>query len=177
MIPHDSLSHTQKTKNKRTCLTRCNNELHFPTINRITMLSHNDPKNYIFTYMTRGTMFSHIWSEELHFHAVKQGTMFPHDYPDKYVCLRTRTCAQRITQVRVLLPVTGASMSIIVFSCRNNAAPSFMSFNATPSSSLPSSIKCCFITSIFGLPLESNISDVLSLWAGGKGTPETDRSS
>ena len=59
------------------------------------------------------------------------------------------------------LPVTGASMSIIVFSCLNKAAPSFIILRAVSSVTRPSRIKCCLRTSGLGFPLESNTSLML----------------
>lgn len=56
------------------------------------------------------------------------------------------------------IPVTGASMSIIVFSCLNKDAPLLIIFKATSSCSLPSKIKCCLRTSGLGLSLLSNTS-------------------
>ena len=74
----------------------------------------------------------------------------------------------------LILPVTGASSSIIVFSALSSAAPSLMIFKAVCSSSLPSRMKCCFNTSGFGLlVLESNTSARVSLLEGGKGTPRS----
>ena len=71
-----------------------------------------------------------------------------------------------------ILPVTGASSSIIVFSALSSAAPSLMIFKAVCSSSLPSRMKCCFRTSGLGLlVLESNTSAMVSLLEGGNGTP------
>lgn len=70
-------------------------------------------------------------------------------------------------------PVTGASISIIVFSERNSMAPSVMMRNAAASSMRPSSMKCCLSTSGFGLPelRLSNTSATVSLCAGGNRTP------
>lgn len=71
-----------------------------------------------------------------------------------------------------MLPVTGASMSIIVFSERNNVAPSFMILRAAASSIRPSRMKCCLSTSGRGLFVrESNTSEAVSLLLGGNGTP------
>jgi len=70
------------------------------------------------------------------------------------------------------IPVTGASMSIIVFSDLRRAAPSLMILSATFSSILPSSMKCCFKISVRGLfVLASNTSAIVSLCDGGNGTP------
>lgn len=70
------------------------------------------------------------------------------------------------------LPVTGASISIIVFSDLSRAAPSCMIRKAAASSIRPSSIKCCLSTSDWGLPVRaSNTSATVNLWLGGKGTP------
>ena len=71
------------------------------------------------------------------------------------------------------LPVTGASMSIMVFSCRRSAAPSLMIRNATSSVTRPSRMKCCFRTSGLGLPLASKASLIVTLWLGGNGTAES----
>lgn len=70
-------------------------------------------------------------------------------------------------------PVTGASMSIIVFSLRSSVAPSWMMRTAAASSMRPSSMKCCLRTSGKGLPLprRSNTSATVSLWLGGNRTP------
>jgi hypothetical protein len=71
------------------------------------------------------------------------------------------------------LPVTGASMSIIVFSDRSNVAPSLIIRRAAASSIRPSSMKCCFRTSGRGFAVRvSNTSVVVSLWLGGNGTPK-----
>lgn len=83
--------------------------------------------------------------------------------------------ACRIVHWYQYLPVTGASISIIVFSCRKSAAPSFIILRATSSVTLPSNMKCCLKTSGRGLPLESNTSLMVSLWLGGNGTPKTDK--
>lgn len=70
------------------------------------------------------------------------------------------------------VPVTGASISIIVFSDLSRAAPSCMIRKAAASSIRPSSIKCCLSTSDWGLPVRaSNTSATVNLWLGGKGTP------
>ena len=73
------------------------------------------------------------------------------------------------------LPVTGASMSIMVFSCRRSAAPSLMIRNATSSVTRPSRMKCCFRTSGLGLPLASKASLIVTLWLGGNGTAESEK--
>ena len=71
------------------------------------------------------------------------------------------------------LPVTGASMSIIVFSDLRRAAPSLMILSAAFSSSRPSRMKCCLRTSGLGLLVrESNTSAIVILFAGGNGTAE-----
>ena len=71
------------------------------------------------------------------------------------------------------LPVTGASMSIIVFSDLSRAAPSLMILSAAFSSSRPSRMKCCLRTSGLGLLVrESNTSAIVILFAGGNGTAE-----
>ena len=70
-------------------------------------------------------------------------------------------------------PVTGASTSIIVFSCLMMAAPSLMILSATSSDTRPSAMKCCFSTSCRGLPFASNTSLIVSLFAGGNSTAET----
>ncbi len=69
-------------------------------------------------------------------------------------------------------PVTGASMSIIVFSWRSRAAPSLMMRRAAASSIRPSKMKCCLSTSGRGLPVfVSNTSATDNLRLGGNGTP------
>lgn len=69
-------------------------------------------------------------------------------------------------------PVTGASISIMVFSDLRSAAPSLMIFKAALSSIRPSRMKCCFNTSGLGLLVRgSNTSEMVSLLEGGKGTP------
>lgn len=76
-------------------------------------------------------------------------------------------CSRRYT-----VPVTGASISIIVFSDLSRVAPSCMIRKAADSSIRPSSIKCCLSTSDWGLPVRaSNTSATVNLWLGGKGTP------
>lgn len=71
-------------------------------------------------------------------------------------------------------PVTGASISIIVFSCFSIWAPSLMIRRATDSSNRPSRMKCCFKTSALGLPVFSSYtSDSVNLFASGTGTPDT----
>ena len=71
------------------------------------------------------------------------------------------------------LPVTGASISTIVFSDLSKAAPSLIIFRAALSSILPSKIKCCFKISGLGLLVRwSKTSGMVSRWAGGNGTPE-----
>lgn len=73
-------------------------------------------------------------------------------------------------------PVTGASMSIIVFSCRRRAAPSLMMRRAAASSMRPSRTKCCLRTSGRGLPvLASNTSATDNLRLGGNGTPKKEK--
>lgn len=68
-------------------------------------------------------------------------------------------------------PVTGASISIIVFSERSRAAPSFTIRRAAASSILPSRIKCCLRTSGRGRFVSgSNTSATVSLCDGGKRT-------
>ena len=62
-------------------------------------------------------------------------------------------------------------MSIIVFSSRNIAAPSFIIRKATSSVTLPSRIKCCMSTDGFGFPFESKTSLIVRRWLGGNGTP------
>ena len=74
----------------------------------------------------------------------------------------------------LLIPVIGASTSIIVFSCLSMAAPSLIIFKATSSSSRPSFTKWFFKTSILGFPF-SNTSFKLSRWVGGKGTARKKR--
>ena len=70
------------------------------------------------------------------------------------------------------IPVTGASMSIMVFSDLSSAAPSLMILSATFSSILPSSMKCCLSISVRGLfVFASNTSAIDSLCDGGNGTP------
>ncbi|RNA13533.1 hypothetical protein BpHYR1_053461, partial [Brachionus plicatilis] len=56
----------------------------------------------------------------------------------------------------------GASTSIIVFSCLNKLAPSFMIFSATASSTRPSRIKCFLSTSTLGFPRLSNTSGLVN---------------
>jgi len=69
-------------------------------------------------------------------------------------------------------PVTGASMSIMVFSDLSSDAPSLTMRNAAASSIRPSSMKCCFNVSGRGLfVLESHISAVVNFRPGGNGTP------
>ncbi|CAB0001016.1 unnamed protein product [Nesidiocoris tenuis] len=71
------------------------------------------------------------------------------------------------------IPVTGASMSIIVFSDLRRVAPSLMMRSAAASSIRPSAMKCCLRTSGRGRPpLLSNTSEAVSLCDGGKGTSE-----
>lgn len=68
-------------------------------------------------------------------------------------------------------PVTGASISIIVFSERRRAAPSLTIRRAAASSILPSRIKCCLRTSGRGRSVRgSNTSATVNLCDGGKGT-------
>lgn len=68
-------------------------------------------------------------------------------------------------------PVTGASMSIMVFSERKRAAPSLIIRRAAASSILPSSIKCCFKTSGRGRSVRaSKTSATVNLCDGGNGT-------
>jgi len=69
------------------------------------------------------------------------------------------------------LPVNGASISIIVFSWRMIAAPSFIIRKATSSETRPSAMKCSFNISGLGLPLASKTSLIDSLLVGGNGTP------
>lgn len=70
------------------------------------------------------------------------------------------------------LPVTGASISIIVFSDLSNEAPSLTMRNAAASSIRPSRIKCCFSISGRGLfVLWSHTSAVVNFRPGGNGTP------
>lgn len=70
------------------------------------------------------------------------------------------------------LPVTGASISIIVLSERRRAAPSLTIRSAADSSILPSRIKCCLSTSGRGRPVRvSKTSAIVSLRDGGNGTP------
>lgn len=69
----------------------------------------------------------------------------------------------------MILPVIGASTSTMVFSCRNNFAPSSMIFNATSSVTRPSAMKCALRTSTRGLPRESNTSYALKRTCGGHG--------
>lgn len=76
---------------------------------------------------------------------------------------------QSVATQTPLLPVIGASSSIIVFSCLRMAAPSLIIFRATSSSSRPSFTKWFFRTSILGFPF-SNTSFKVSRWVGGKGT-------
>ena len=71
-----------------------------------------------------------------------------------------------------ILPVTGASMSSMVLSCRNNAAPSLIIRRATSSVTRPSRMKCCLSMSGFGFAFVSNTSWIVSLWLGGNGTAE-----
>lgn len=86
-----------------------------------------------------------------------------------YACVCVCVCMHS-TQFAV--PVTGASISIIVFSDLSRAAPSCMIRKAAASSIRPSSIKCCLSTSDWGLPVRaSNTSAAVNLWLGGKGTP------
>lgn len=71
-------------------------------------------------------------------------------------------------------PVTGASMSIIVFSDLSSDAPSLTMRNAAASSIRPSRMKCCFSMSGRGLfVLWSHTSAVVSFRPGGNGTPVT----
>ena len=75
---------------------------------------------------------------------------------------------------KLIVPVTGASISIIVFSFLSSMAPSLMILRAADSSILPSRMKCCFNTSGRGLLVRgSNTSLIVSLLEGGNGTPET----
>lgn len=68
-------------------------------------------------------------------------------------------------------PVTGASISIMVFSERRRAAPSLTIRRAAASSILPSRIKCCLRTSGRGRSVRgSNTSATVNLCDGGKGT-------
>lgn len=73
----------------------------------------------------------------------------------------------------MILPVIGASTSTMVFSCRNNLAPSSMIFNATSSVTRPSAMKCVLRTSTRGLPRESNTSYALKRTFGGHGMSRT----
>lgn len=67
--------------------------------------------------------------------------------------------------------MTGASISIIVFSERRRAAPSVTMRRAAASSILPSRIKCCLRTSGRGRSVRgSNTSATVSLCDGGKST-------
>ncbi len=68
-----------------------------------------------------------------------------------------------------VLPVMGASTSIIVFSCRNNFAPSSIILRATSSVTRPSAIKCVLRISTRGFPRESNTSYALKRVFGGHG--------
>jgi len=63
----------------------------------------------------------------------------------------------------------GASTSIIVFSCRNNFAPSSIILRATSSVTRPSAIKCALRISTRGFPRESNTSYALKRVFGGHG--------
>lgn len=81
----------------------------------------------------------------------------------------------RLTIIHIILypPVTGASMSIMVFSDLSSDAPSLTMRNAAASSIRPSSMKCCFNMSGRGLfVLESHISAVVNFRPGGNGTPK-----
>lgn len=69
-----------------------------------------------------------------------------------------------------MLPVIGASTSIIVFSLRNIAAPSLMILSAISSSTRPSLIKWFFKMSTLGFPSVSNTSSDVKRCVGGKGT-------
>lgn len=72
-------------------------------------------------------------------------------------------------------PVTGASMSIMVFSDLRSDAPSLTMRNAAASSIRPSRMKCCFNMSGRGLfVLWSHTSAVVNFRPGGNGTPATE---
>lgn len=73
---------------------------------------------------------------------------------------------------QVLIPVTGASMSSIVFSWRRIAAPSLMIRSATASSTRPSLVRWAFRRSTRGFPSQSNTSFNVRRWLRGKGTAE-----
>ena len=64
---------------------------------------------------------------------------------------------------KIVLPVTGASISIIVFSDLSKAAPSFMIFNAADSSMRPA-IKKIKINKINNLDLTARTLGVYSLY-------------
>lgn len=70
------------------------------------------------------------------------------------------------------LPVTGASMSRMVFSWRRMAAPSLTILSATASSTRPSLVRWAFRRSTRGLPSQSNTSFMVRRWLKGKGTAE-----
>lgn len=70
------------------------------------------------------------------------------------------------------VPVTGASMSSMVFSWRKIEAPSFMIRRATVSSTLPSLVRWAFSRSTLGFPSQSNTSFMVRRWLRGKGTAE-----
>lgn len=72
----------------------------------------------------------------------------------------------------VLIPVTGASMSSIVFSWRSIAAPSLIIRSATASSTRPSLVRWAFRRSTRGFPSQSNTSFNVRRWLRGKGTAE-----
>lgn len=72
----------------------------------------------------------------------------------------------------VLIPVTGASMSSMVFSWRRMAAPSLMIRRATASSTRPSLVRCALSRSTRGFPSQSNTSFNVRRWLRGKGTAE-----
>lgn len=77
-----------------------------------------------------------------------------------------------ISNFKTLIPVTGASMSSIVFSWRKIAAPSLMIRSATASSTRPSLVRWAFRRSTRGFPSQSNTSFSVSRWLKGKGTAE-----
>lgn len=69
-----------------------------------------------------------------------------------------------------LLPVTGASMSSMVFSWRKMAAPSLTMRSATASSTRPSLVRWALRRSTRGLPSQSKTSFMVRRWLRGKGT-------
>lgn len=87
--------------------------------------------------------------------------------------LQSRIIYWRRQWVKCGSPVTGASISIIVFSFLSSIAPSLMILRAADSSMRPSRMKCCFRTSGRGLFVRaSNTSLIVNLLEGGNGTPE-----